>query len=30
MPTPRPRALLTMDDMGMSHGGGSNEHAGIK
>ncbi|HAV5325841.1 TPA: copper resistance system multicopper oxidase [Acinetobacter baumannii] len=27
MPTPRPRALLTMDDMGMSHGGGSNEHA---
>ncbi|MCQ9992097.1 copper resistance system multicopper oxidase [Acinetobacter baumannii] len=28
MPTPRPRALLTMDDMGMSHGGGSNEHAG--
>ncbi|MDV7452220.1 copper resistance system multicopper oxidase [Acinetobacter baumannii] len=28
MPTPRPRALLIMDDMGMSHGGGSNEHAG--
>ncbi|MDC4363415.1 copper resistance system multicopper oxidase [Acinetobacter baumannii] len=28
MLTPRPRALLTMDDMGMSHGGGSNEHAG--
>ncbi|HGW4638611.1 TPA: copper resistance system multicopper oxidase [Acinetobacter baumannii] len=28
MPTPRPRALLTMDDMGISHGGGSNEHAG--
>ncbi|MEX5756211.1 copper resistance system multicopper oxidase [Acinetobacter baumannii] len=28
MPQPRPRALLTMDDMGMSHGGGSNEHAG--
>ncbi|HDQ4283938.1 TPA: copper resistance system multicopper oxidase [Acinetobacter baumannii] len=28
MPEPRPRALLTMDDMGMSHGGGSNEHAG--
>ncbi|MCL6177936.1 copper resistance system multicopper oxidase [Acinetobacter baumannii] len=28
MPRPRPRALLTMDDMGMSHGGGSNEHAG--
>ncbi|HCJ6426775.1 TPA: copper resistance system multicopper oxidase [Acinetobacter baumannii] len=28
MPTPRPRALLTMDDMGMNHGGGSNEHAG--
>ncbi|MGQ0770769.1 copper resistance system multicopper oxidase [Acinetobacter baumannii] len=28
IPTPRPRALLTMDDMGMSHGGGSNEHAG--
>ncbi|HFG6956762.1 copper resistance system multicopper oxidase [Acinetobacter baumannii] len=28
MPTPRPRALLTMDDMGMSHGGGSNEHDG--
>ncbi|WP_407476167.1 copper resistance system multicopper oxidase [Acinetobacter baumannii] len=28
MPTPRPRALLTMDDMGMSHGSGSNEHAG--
>ncbi|MFW2024263.1 copper resistance system multicopper oxidase [Acinetobacter baumannii] len=30
MPTPRPRALLTMDDMGMSHGGGSNEHAGYQ
>ncbi|MFW1804206.1 copper resistance system multicopper oxidase [Acinetobacter baumannii] len=30
MPAPRPRALLTMDDMGMSHGGGSNEHAGHK
>ncbi|WP_411683797.1 copper resistance system multicopper oxidase [Acinetobacter baumannii] len=28
MPTPRPHALLTMGDMGMSHGGGSNEHAG--
>ncbi|HFF2592136.1 copper resistance system multicopper oxidase [Acinetobacter baumannii] len=28
MPEPRPRVLLTMDDMGMSHGGGSNEHAG--
>ncbi|MDC4684892.1 copper resistance system multicopper oxidase [Acinetobacter baumannii] len=28
MPAPHPRALLTMDDMGMSHGGGSNEHAG--
>ena len=28
MPTPRPRALLTMGDMGMNHGGGSNEHAG--
>ncbi|HAV4234206.1 TPA: copper resistance system multicopper oxidase [Acinetobacter baumannii ATCC 17978] len=28
MPTTRPRALLIMDDMGMSHGGGSNEHAG--
>ncbi|HEI8442266.1 TPA: copper resistance system multicopper oxidase [Acinetobacter baumannii] len=28
MPAPRPHALLTMDDMGMSHGGGSNEHAG--
>ncbi|EPF6145908.1 copper resistance system multicopper oxidase [Acinetobacter baumannii] len=28
IPQPRPRALLTMDDMGMSHGGGSNEHAG--
>lgn len=28
MPQPRPRSLLTMDDMGMSHGGGaSNEHA---
>lgn len=29
MPQPRPRALLTMDDMGMSHGNGaSDEHAG--
>ncbi|WP_019456700.1 copper resistance system multicopper oxidase [Acinetobacter sp. GG2] len=28
MPPPRPRALLTMDDMGMSHGEGSDEHAG--
>lgn len=28
MPQPRPRALLTMDDMGMSHGDGSDEHAG--
>lgn len=29
MPTPRPRSLLTMDDMGMSHGNGaSDEHAG--
>ncbi|MCG9493982.1 copper resistance system multicopper oxidase [Acinetobacter pittii] len=28
MPQPRPRSLLTMDDMGMSHGDGSNEHAG--
>lgn len=29
MPAPRPRALLTMDDMGMSHGNGaSDEHAG--
>ncbi|HCW5964322.1 TPA: copper resistance system multicopper oxidase [Acinetobacter baumannii] len=28
MPISRPRALLTMDDMGMSHGDGSNEHAG--
>ncbi|MEI1731434.1 copper resistance system multicopper oxidase [Acinetobacter baumannii] len=28
MLAPRPRALLTMDDMGMSHGDGSNEHAG--
>ncbi|EJB8469547.1 TPA: copper resistance system multicopper oxidase [Acinetobacter baumannii] len=28
MPAPRPRALLTIDDMGMSHGDGSNEHAG--
>ncbi len=27
MPTPRPRSLLTMDDMGMSHGNGaSDEH----
>lgn len=29
MPAPRPRALLTMNDMGMSHGNGaSDEHAG--
>ncbi|MEO4183952.1 copper resistance system multicopper oxidase [Acinetobacter pittii] len=29
MPEPRPRALLTMDDMGMSHGNGaSDEHVG--
>lgn len=28
MPQPRPRALLTMDDMGMSHGDGSDDHAG--
>lgn len=28
IPQPRPRALLTMDDMGMSHGEGSDEHAG--
>lgn len=28
MPEPRPRALLTMEDMGMSHGGGTGEHAG--
>ena len=29
MPQPRPRSLLTMDDMGMSHGdGASDEHAG--
>lgn len=29
MPQPRPRALLTIDDMGMSHGNGaSDEHAG--
>ncbi|MCG9513439.1 copper resistance system multicopper oxidase [Acinetobacter pittii] len=29
MPKPRPRPLLTMDDMGMSHGNGaSDEHAG--
>ncbi|MBN6541070.1 copper resistance system multicopper oxidase [Acinetobacter pittii] len=29
MPAPRPRALLTMEDMGMSHGNGaSDEHAG--
>lgn len=29
IPQPRPRALLTMDDMGMSHGNGaSDEHAG--
>lgn len=29
IPQPRPRALLTMDDMGMSHGNGaSDEHVG--
>ncbi|MBP1483890.1 copper resistance system multicopper oxidase [Acinetobacter nosocomialis] len=28
IPTSRPRALLTMDDMGMSHGGKSDQHAG--
>ncbi|QNX86999.1 copper resistance system multicopper oxidase [Acinetobacter seifertii] len=28
IPQPRPRALLTMDDMGMSHGGKSDQHAG--
>ncbi|MBN6537000.1 copper resistance system multicopper oxidase [Acinetobacter pittii] len=28
MPEPRPRALLTMEDMGMSHGDGNSEHAG--
>lgn len=28
MPEPRPRALLTMEDMGMSHGDGNGEHAG--
>ncbi len=29
IPQPRPRSLLTMDDMGMSHGNGaSDEHAG--
>lgn len=29
MPQPRPRSLLTMDDMGMSHGNGaSDKHAG--
>lgn len=28
IPQPRPRALLTMDDMGMNHGSGSDEHAG--
>ncbi|MGK8801994.1 multicopper oxidase domain-containing protein [Acinetobacter seifertii] len=28
MPPPRPRALLTMDDMGMNHGGKSDQHAG--
>ncbi|MDQ9030766.1 copper resistance system multicopper oxidase [Acinetobacter nosocomialis] len=27
MPQPRSRALLTMDDMGMSHGGKSDQHA---
>ncbi|MEO9303111.1 copper resistance system multicopper oxidase [Acinetobacter pittii] len=31
MPEPRPRALLTMNDMGMSHGNGaSDEHAGYQ
>ncbi len=28
IPASRPRALLTMDDMGMSHGGKSDQHAG--
>jgi len=28
MPQPRPRALLTMDDMGMNHGSGGDEHTG--
>ncbi|MCG8286441.1 multicopper oxidase domain-containing protein [Acinetobacter seifertii] len=28
IPQPRPRALLTMDDMGTNHGGGSDEHVG--
>lgn len=28
MPEPRPRALLTMEDMGMSHGDGNGEHTG--
>lgn len=28
MPEPRPRALLTMEDMGMSHGDGNSEHTG--
>ncbi|QNX04761.1 copper resistance system multicopper oxidase [Acinetobacter seifertii] len=28
IPQPRPRALLTMDDMGMNHGGKSDQHAG--
>lgn len=27
IPQPRPRALLTMDDMGMNHGGKSDQHA---
>ncbi|WP_347016529.1 multicopper oxidase domain-containing protein [Acinetobacter seifertii] len=27
MPQPRPRSLLTMDDMGMNHGGKSDQHA---
>ena len=31
MPEPRPRSLLTMDDMGMNHGdGGGDEHASHK
>ncbi|WP_151741388.1 copper resistance system multicopper oxidase [Acinetobacter seifertii] len=28
IPQPRPRTLLTMDDMGMNHGGKSDQHAG--
>ena len=28
MPQPRPRSLLTMDDMGMNHGSGGDEHTG--